>query len=296
MSDFITSIYAMALFATLEEREGVVVHFEGAAYRVTKERNELGTIQMTINEDADLLEVPDRTKIWVHSDEEVKPYSYQQLKDLYIADLSKLVEYDDNPARARVRHPMMYEKIPLIPQANLSRYDNIWFISDTHFGHKNVIEYCDRPYEGLDHMLDDIRIKYNNKVGENDVCIWLGDVAFMGTEKTNEILQTFNGTKILVIGNHDMVKKKPKKMDFLQQHLIFEIDHKSTPLILTHYPMDNCPEPYFNVHGHVHNSASDDNLKQINVCVENTGYEPIHIDTILENAKARKYLMENKAQ
>ena len=211
----------------------------------------------------------------------------EDLRQLYLEDLSKMVQYDPSkPPRARVRHPKQYENIPVVEQVDIGKYDNIWFWSDTHFAHKNVIKYCNRPYENLTDMYYKMRDAYNNTVGPNDLCIWGGDVAFTGTTQTNQLLSEFHHDKILVIGNHDMNKKKLKQMDFLQSHLVFMIDHDVTPLIVTHYPMDNVPEPFFNVHGHTHHRNTDHD-RQINISVEAIDYTPIHLDEILRIAQGR---------
>lgn len=209
------------------------------------------------------------------------------LHELYLEDLGKMVQYDPSkPPRPRVRHVGQYRRIPLTNQMDLSEYDNIWFWSDTHFNHRNVIRYCDRPYDDLKVMQDRMIENYRSVVGPTDICIWGGDVAFMGTEPTNILLREFPHDKILVVGNHDMNKKKLKQMDFNQTHLVFMIDHPVTPLIVTHYPMDNVPEPFFNVHGHTHNRNTQHD-RHINISVEVIDYTPIHLDEILRIAQGR---------
>ena len=54
----------------------------------------------------------------------------------------------------------------------------IYVISDTHFSHNNIIEYCDRPYKNTLEMNQDIIKKWNSVVTENDIVFHLGDVGF----------------------------------------------------------------------------------------------------------------------
>jgi calcineurin-like phosphoesterase family protein len=80
---------------------------------------------------------------------------------------------------------------------------DIWFTSDLHFGHKNVIEYCNRPFVDLVEMENKLIDNWNLSVKKNDVVYVLGDFSFESITKTTSILSKLNGTKILVWGNHD---------------------------------------------------------------------------------------------
>ena len=80
---------------------------------------------------------------------------------------------------------------------------SVYFIADTHFGHKNIIEYENRPFGNVEEM-DKVLIKnWNNTVSKADTVFMLGDFSFYGKEKTMNICQSLNGKKILVMGNHD---------------------------------------------------------------------------------------------
>ena len=56
--------------------------------------------------------------------------------------------------------------------------ENIFFTSDTHFGHTNIIKYCKRPFNSLEEHDETLIKNWNNKVGENDIIFHLGDFAF----------------------------------------------------------------------------------------------------------------------
>ncbi len=78
----------------------------------------------------------------------------------------------------------------------------VWFTSDHHFGHANIIKYCNRPYNSVAHMNALMETAWNSVVEPGDTVYYLGDFA-MQPNMVTEILPRLNGTKILVAGNHD---------------------------------------------------------------------------------------------
>ena len=63
---------------------------------------------------------------------------------------------------------------------------NIFITADHHFNHKNIIEYCDRPFKTVEEMNNTMIEKWNNKVGKDDLVIHLGDFALGNKEKVKE--------------------------------------------------------------------------------------------------------------
>lgn len=86
----------------------------------------------------------------------------------------------------------------------------IFFTSDQHFWHNNVIRYCNRPYSNIDEMNEDLVNKWNSVVNPEDTVYILGDfsLAFRPVEIYPHRL---NGTKYLVPGNHDFCHSYHKK-------------------------------------------------------------------------------------
>ena len=75
----------------------------------------------------------------------------------------------------------------------------IFLIADTHFNHDAIIEFEGRP----SNYMDIIKKKWNHLVGENDLVIHLGDVIFKRASELKDIMESLNGRKWLVRGNHD---------------------------------------------------------------------------------------------
>ena len=80
---------------------------------------------------------------------------------------------------------------------------NIFFISDPHFGHQNIIKYCDRPFKTTDEMNEFIVNRWNCFVKKDDIVFILGDIAFGGAGLFDQIMPKLNGQKYLILGNHD---------------------------------------------------------------------------------------------
>jgi calcineurin-like phosphoesterase family protein len=151
-------------------------------------------------------------------------------------------------------------------------------IADLHFGHTNIIKYCDRPFEDTDEM-DRVLIKnWNETVSNNDTVLVLGDVGFGSKEYIASLIKQLNGKKILIMGNHDNWSEQTyRDMGFhtvsrfpILWNDFYLLSH--APLILSE------TTPYFNLYGHVHNdSRYVDTASSKCVSVERIGYRPFFL-------------------
>lgn len=111
-----------------------------------------------------------------------------------------------------------------------------FFTSDTHFGHKNIIEYCNRPYKTVEEMNQAMIDNWNAVVGPTDTIYHLGDVSFMKVEKTAEIIKQLNGHKILIRGNHDRGLHIMKQIGFQEAYEKLQIEIDGRTLWMSHHP------------------------------------------------------------
>lgn len=199
--------------------------------------------------------------------------------------------------KSRVRYPQQYSNVketPLGDSVDLNTIDKkkskIFVWSDQHFGHKNIIKYSNRPFADIDEMRETMIRNHNDMVGMDDYVIWVGDVAFLNDDKANEILHRLNGYKILIIGNHDMQKKKLKRLHVDEVHLLYDIEVDGVTMVFTHFPITNLPKPIVNVHGHTHDKE-DQSVQHINVSVERIGYKPVPFDNLIVEAQGRALKM-----
>lgn len=93
----------------------------------------------------------------------------------------------------------------------------IWFVGDLHFGHHNVINYCNRPYKDVFEMNESITKIWNETVSENDTVYVLGDFS-LNAKYVEMYLPRLNGKKILIVGNHDKPFKEWEKDGLLFHH------------------------------------------------------------------------------
>lgn len=96
------------------------------------------------------------------------------------------------------------------PYMGLPVNSQVWYTADLHFGHANIIKYCNRPFKDVDHMNVGLMERWNSLVGKNDIVWILGDFALSWTQ-TKKWGPLLNGFKILVPGNHDRCWKSPEK-------------------------------------------------------------------------------------
>lgn len=154
-----------------------------------------------------------------------------------------------------------------------------FFTSDTHFGHSNIIRYCNRPYNSVEEMDEDLIKRWNAIVKKDDIVYHLGDFSFyMTKEKVSSIVRRLNGTIYLIKGNHD---KKPNQWyrdcgfkEVYDHPIIYKefclLSHEPQPFFLA--------GPYVNIFGHIHDSPMFETIhsKYACVCTERWNYGPVN--------------------
>lgn len=157
---------------------------------------------------------------------------------------------------------------------------DIWVISDTHFGHQNIIGYCNRPYRNYLLMDKDIVERWNSVVKPDDIVYHLGDVYMQCSKDYIEnTLGRLNGRKRLILGNHDNGKDQILQRYF--QKIMMWRMFPEFNILLTHVPVheSSLRETMVNVHGHIHDKPSPKGPYKC-VCVEQINYIPINIEDL----------------
>ena len=182
----------------------------------------------------------------------------------------------------------------------------IFFTSDLHFGHENVIRFDNRPFNTVEEMDEEMIKRWNTKVGKGDIVYVLGD--FIWKAATNEavsIIRRLNGQIILIKGNHDRflhnaaAKKALAGIKDYDDICVTLEDGTTRRCILSHYFI-----PFYNghryqaIHLHGHSHFTEESAEEVRITTElnekgydlkiyNVGcmywnYTPVTLDEILE--------------
>lgn len=192
-----------------------------------------------------------------------------------------------------------------------------YFTSDTHFGHKNIIEYCGRPFKTVEEMNQTMIDNWNALVKPEDTIYHIGDVSFMKQEESYKVVHQLNGHKILIRGNHDRGIGAMKAMGFDEVYDQLQIEINGETLWLAHHPYPYIEyDPYIEDHddpdahhyqirdegqpkddfktwllcGHVHQSWRTKQFKgrkngMINVGVDVWDFKPISDEKVAETIR-----------
>jgi len=158
----------------------------------------------------------------------------------------------------------------------------IFASSDTHLGHKRIIEICQRPFASLDEMNATLVAKWNAMVGQEDTVFHLGDFAWNATSAN--FFYQLNGRKHLIVGNHD--DKYVLALPWLsQQHygeLVLAEDGVKTHWVMCHYPIESWNRQRhgsIHLHGHDHGRTRP-MANRVDVGVDCNFFRPISLSEI----------------
>lgn len=188
-----------------------------------------------------------------------------------------------------------------------------WIISDTHFGHNNIIKFTKpdgspiRPgftpeptrafvrFKDIEHHDETLIQRYNERVGLHDRVYFLGDFG-----RPLDICSRLNGKKILILGNHDDIHDPRSLGKYFEKVLAWRVWGQEVgfnyPVVGCHFPLhadERKPAVRrINVHGHIHekvvmraNGLIDP--WYINVCVEHTNHAPMPWETLTKIVDSR---------
>jgi calcineurin-like phosphoesterase family protein len=184
--------------------------------------------------------------------------------------------------------------------------ENTWVVSDTHFGHENIVGYCLRPEDHDQAMIAEWR-KY---VPDDATVLHLGDLVYTGNARFKNITarELTGARKLLIMGNHDQ-----QRFSFYKQcgfsivrpfGIIYETPGESSDsmtISFAHYPWSvteeghEQPETTWRLHGHIHNNGYTRDAyvpflkNHINLSVEQTHYRPVNLKLLLDAALLGQY-------
>ena len=154
----------------------------------------------------------------------------------------------------------------------------IYFTADCHFGHRRIIEYCNRPFDHV-HIMDQVIFdRINETVGVDDTLYILGDFCFRGKKPIEYRSRIVCQDIHLCIGNHDCRRDFNNDLQgFSSVQEVKEIIYCNQRIYLSHYPHRSWPASHkgsYMLYGHVHSKLDHEDRtstrKTLDVGVDNT--------------------------
>lgn len=192
---------------------------------------------------------------------------------------------------------------------DLQSEQRIWFTSDLHFGHRNILRFCNRPWNNENDMAKSLIENWNNTVSGNDIVFVLGDTFwFNNSRDIKKVLSQLKGKDIYILpGNHDDFESYHRVTDprihLCQDVVVMWITKGGQPkreVWLSHYPMMSWPHRErgaYHFFGHIHSQLGktegvDQNLplhwNQADAGCDFWGWKPVDIDTLMDYCKMKK--------
>lgn len=184
---------------------------------------------------------------------------------------------------------------------------NIWFVSDAHCQHKNVLKYEDRPFSSIEEWDEHFVEQWNRYVKPGDQVYNLGDFIFQwrgrNEDEAERIVSRLQGEHFLILGNHDRPKLYTKTMlrhfAWIKERETIKIKTggETIRILLDHYPLRSWHSKFdgvLHVHGHTHGKLNrlpgtlDVGIDNIRNLVGE--YRPMHLDEVLGEVKAEAYI------
>ena len=145
-----------------------------------------------------------------------------------------------------------------------------WFVSDEHYGHSNIIKYCNRPFNNVAEMDYTLMNNNNEVVNDGDIVIHGGDFTFGNAELAADYILELKGKHIFLQGSHDRWLKNGK---FLWEKTI-----DGDQIIVCHYPMLSWPRSFhgsYLLHGHCHGKLKGNFPGIYDIGVDNNNFYPV---------------------
>jgi calcineurin-like phosphoesterase family protein len=173
----------------------------------------------------------------------------------------------------------------------------IWVTADQHFGHANIIKYCNRPFNSVEHMNRVLIDNWNACVDHKDLVYVLGDLC-MSRTVMDRIIPELNGTIILVHGNHDLRANKLKQYTRIIRccdETTVHDNHRDFDIYMVHNPM-RASDTMNTLCGHVHDDwlykypgdviktvtkAKELEMPVVNVGVDVHNFKPITLESAI---------------
>lgn len=168
----------------------------------------------------------------------------------------------------------------------------IFFTSDTHLRHRNILRYCNRPFETIEEHDETLITNWNSVVSAEDKVYHLGDFSFCHPRTADWLLSRLNGDKYILHGNHDKKRNFPRNTELFTDlghyHELTiqdrELKYGKILIVLCHYAFEVWNKSHhgsIHLFGHSHGKLpSRDNQLRLDVGVDVHNYTPISYEQV----------------
>ena len=167
----------------------------------------------------------------------------------------------------------------------------IWFTSDEHYGHSNIIKYCNRPFKDVNEMNQILISNFNTVVSNDDTIYHLGDFAFNNHKK---YLDQLKGNHYLIKGNHEGSDWRQANFKWVKDVAMIR-GFDAQDIFCSHYAhrtWNRAHHGVWHVFGHDHGRLPD-YYKSCDVGVDAWNYFPVSWDELKERFKNKENIRHN---
>lgn len=198
--------------------------------------------------------------------------------------------------------------------------EKIWFTSDCHFGHRNILNFCERPFENTKEMEKAIIENWNRVVKPNEKVFCLGDFSwFHSRHEIKKIVNRLNGEIYMILGNHDK-KEAFELCDAEKLYICSDITYlylrpetndsdnrfetNCYTVVLSHFPQlcysQSEKSNTYNFFGHIHSRKDQPMIefgepikllkqRQYDIGMDRHDYTPINFFDVLKEIEEYQY-------
>lgn len=167
----------------------------------------------------------------------------------------------------------------------------VWFTSDWHLGHEAIIKFCNRPYTAAEEMNWDIIRNVNAICASGDILYHLGDISFMHSAYTAELLRYVKPQIHLILGNHDRTPKPETKNLYAWVGHYKRITVDDQKIVLCHYPIESWHGMHrgaWMLHGHSHGGLRRLMRNRVDVGVDCFDMRPVSFEELRQHPNMQR--------
>lgn len=170
---------------------------------------------------------------------------------------------------------------------------DLFFTSDEHYGHSNIIKFCKRPFKDIWEEIDVCIKNHNSVVPKGGRTYHIGDMFWrtLPLKIALDIIHALNGQHYFIWGNHDelMEENEILRKAFVWTKDIGVVDH-DPKIVLCHYAMRvwrGSHKGTWQLYGHTHNNLPEAKHLCFDSGVDAWNFFPVSIDQVREKMQLK---------